>query len=72
VALFERAVVTDMGETGVRIRKRDKDIALTLAKRGFDAIRRLKAEGPAVVERYRAAVPELTSRENWARLYGLD
>jgi galactofuranosylgalactofuranosylrhamnosyl-N-acetylglucosaminyl-diphospho-decaprenol beta-1,5/1,6-galactofuranosyltransferase len=25
-----------------------------------------------VAERYRAAVPELTSRENWARLYGLD
>jgi len=69
VALFERAVVTDMGETGVRIRTRDKDLALTLAKRGFEAVRRLRAEGPAVMERYRAAVPELTSRENWARLY---
>ncbi|WP_181781010.1 glycosyltransferase [Pseudonocardia pini] len=72
VALFERAVVTDMGETGVRIRTRDKDRAVALAKRGFEAIRRLRAEGPAVVERYRAAVPELTSRENWARLYNVE
>ncbi|SDF56914.1 glycosyltransferase [Pseudonocardia oroxyli] len=72
VALFDRAVVTDMGETGVRVRKRDKDLALALGRRGLEAMRRLKAEGPAVRDQYRAAVPELTSRENWARLYGLD
>ncbi|MCF7551838.1 glycosyltransferase [Pseudonocardia sp. WMMC193] len=71
VALFDRAVVTDMGETGVRVRKRDKDLALALGRRGLEAMRRLKAEGPAVRDQYRAAVPELTSRENWARLYGL-
>jgi len=27
---------------------------------------------PRLREDYRAAVPELTSRENWRRLYGLD
>jgi galactofuranosylgalactofuranosylrhamnosyl-N-acetylglucosaminyl-diphospho-decaprenol beta-1,5/1,6-galactofuranosyltransferase len=72
VGLFERAVVTDMGEQGVRIRQRDKAKLIALARRGLQAMRRLHTEGPAVAERYRAAVPELTSRENWARLYGLD
>ncbi len=72
VSLFDRAVVTDMGETGVRVRQRDRAVALALTRRGAVAIRRLVAEGPAVAARYRAAVPQLTSRENWARLYGVD
>ncbi|GAA1872534.1 glycosyltransferase [Pseudonocardia ailaonensis] len=72
VGLFRRAVVTDMGEMGVRIRERDRDKLFALAKRGTVALRRLRAEGPAVAERYRAAVPELTSRENWTRLYDLE
>ena len=72
VSLFERAVVTDMSELGVRIRTRDRALALEIAKRGARALRRLQKEAPELVERYRAAQPELTSRENWARLYGLD
>lgn len=72
VSLFDRAVVTDMGETGVRIRQRDTDRAVTLAKRGLVAMNRLRTEGPAVAERWRAATPQLTSRANWARLYGVD
>lgn len=72
VSLFERAVVTDMGETGVRIRTRDRDLAFTLAKRGLTAMKRLHREGPDVARRYREAMPELTSRENWARLYGVE
>ncbi|GEL16480.1 glycosyltransferase [Pseudonocardia asaccharolytica] len=72
VSNFERAVVTDMSEQGIRIRTRDRALALELAKRGARVLRRLAVEGPSVVERYRAAQPRLTSRENWARLYGLD
>jgi galactofuranosylgalactofuranosylrhamnosyl-N-acetylglucosaminyl-diphospho-decaprenol beta-1,5/1,6-galactofuranosyltransferase len=72
VSNFERAVVTDMSEQGVRVRTRDRALALELAKRGVQVVRRLSKEAPAVVERYRAAQPELTSRANWARLYGLD
>jgi galactofuranosylgalactofuranosylrhamnosyl-N-acetylglucosaminyl-diphospho-decaprenol beta-1,5/1,6-galactofuranosyltransferase len=72
VSLFERAVVTDMGETGVRIRQRDRDRAFALARRGAVAMKRLHTEGPAVAARYRAAMPALTSRANWARLYGVD
>ncbi len=72
VSLFDRVVVTDMGETGVRIRQRDKDRAVTLAKRGLVAMNRLRTEGPAVAKRWRDDVPHLTSRANWARLYGID
>ncbi|WP_103382000.1 glycosyltransferase [Pseudonocardia dioxanivorans] len=72
VALFEKAVVTDMSEMGVRVRARDRALALRLAKRGARTLRRLQKDAPSLVERYRAAAPELTSRSNWARLYGLD
>ncbi|MDT7709485.1 MAG: galactofuranosylgalactofuranosylrhamnosyl-N-acetylglucosaminyl-diphospho-decaprenol [Pseudonocardiales bacterium] len=72
VSLFDRAVVTDMGETGVRIRQRDPERAKTLAKRGLVAMRRLRSEGPAVAQRYRDDMGRLTSRANWARLYGVD
>jgi galactofuranosylgalactofuranosylrhamnosyl-N-acetylglucosaminyl-diphospho-decaprenol beta-1,5/1,6-galactofuranosyltransferase len=71
VSLFDRAVVTDMSEQGVRVRTRDRALALDLARRGVRTLNRLRTEGPAVAERYRAAAPELTSRENWTRLYGL-
>jgi galactofuranosylgalactofuranosylrhamnosyl-N-acetylglucosaminyl-diphospho-decaprenol beta-1,5/1,6-galactofuranosyltransferase len=72
VSLFERAVVTDMSEQGYRVRTRDRKLAWELATRGATLVRRLSAEGPAVARRYRDAAPRLTSRENWARLYGLD
>ncbi|WP_433505163.1 glycosyltransferase [Pseudonocardia halophobica] len=72
VSTLGKAVVTDMAETGVRVRTRDRKRALDLAKRGAAVICRLHREGPGVAERYRAAVPELTSRENWTRLYGLE
>jgi galactofuranosylgalactofuranosylrhamnosyl-N-acetylglucosaminyl-diphospho-decaprenol beta-1,5/1,6-galactofuranosyltransferase len=70
VSLFGRAVVTDMSETGYRIRSRDRALALRLARRGARVLARLQVEGPVVAERYRAAMPRLSSRENWARLYG--
>jgi galactofuranosylgalactofuranosylrhamnosyl-N-acetylglucosaminyl-diphospho-decaprenol beta-1,5/1,6-galactofuranosyltransferase len=72
VSTFERAVVTDMSEQGFRVRTRDKQVALQLARRGAHLIRRLVREGPAVAAQYRAEMGRLSSRENWARLYGLD
>ena len=33
VSTFERAVVTDMSEQGIRVRTRDKQVAVQLAKR---------------------------------------
>ncbi|MGH3615729.1 MAG: glycosyltransferase [Pseudonocardia sp.] len=72
VSLFERAVVTDMSEQGIRVRTRDRALAWKLAKRGARLLRRFAAEGPAAAARYRAEMGQLTSRENWTRLYGLD
>lgn len=69
VSLFAHAVVTDRSQEGVRVRKRDKDAAVTLLKRGLTALRRLRTETEGVSETYRLAMPELTSRENWSRLY---
>ncbi|MGB3371952.1 MAG: glycosyltransferase [Rhodococcus sp. (in: high G+C Gram-positive bacteria)] len=72
VSLFAHAVVTDRSQEGVRVRKRDKDAAIVLLKRGVTALRRLRNETEVVAESYRLATPELTSRENWARLYSVD
>ena len=69
LSTFSRAVVTDMGEAGFRLRERDRAKALDLARRGARALARLRSEGPAVAARYRAEHGRLTSRENWARLY---
>ena len=68
---FDTAVVTDASQEGVRLRKRDNEQAMKLAKQTARVLRRLISEGPAVREAYRAAVPEVTTRENWTRLYGL-
>ena len=69
VSTFSRAVVTDMGEAGFRLRQRDRAKALELARRGARVLARLRSEGPAVAARFRAEHGRLTSRENWARLY---
>ncbi|MEQ3551191.1 glycosyltransferase [Pseudonocardia nematodicida] len=69
VALFERAIVTDMAETGVRIRTRDRERLRELSKRGVRTVRRLYAEGPGAARAWKAAEPRLTARDTWARLY---
>ena len=71
IALFETAVVTDASQEGVRVRKYDRERMFDLAKRGAKVINRLRKEGAAVQEQYKRAMPELTSRENWKRLYEL-
>jgi galactofuranosylgalactofuranosylrhamnosyl-N-acetylglucosaminyl-diphospho-decaprenol beta-1,5/1,6-galactofuranosyltransferase len=71
VSLFERAIVTDMSEQGFRIRTRDKQTALQLARRAAVLLRRFVREAPAVADRYRAELGRLCSRDNWERLYGL-
>jgi galactofuranosylgalactofuranosylrhamnosyl-N-acetylglucosaminyl-diphospho-decaprenol beta-1,5/1,6-galactofuranosyltransferase len=71
VALFDHVVVTDASQSGVRIRRRDKARARALLIRTIRVLRRLRRELPTLTQQYRAAVPELTSRENWERLYGI-
>ncbi|MFQ6394802.1 glycosyltransferase [Nocardia sp. KC 131] len=72
VALFDHVVVTDASQSGVRIRQRDKARARALLVRTLRVLRRLRRELPTVQKQYRAAVPELTSRANWERLYGIE
>ncbi|HKS48156.1 MAG TPA: glycosyltransferase [Amycolatopsis sp.] len=71
VGLFSTAVVTDANQEGVRVRKYDRDRMFKLGKHGLRVINRLRKEGRAVQAQYRRALPELTSRENWKRLYEL-
>lgn len=71
VSLFDHVVVTDASQSGVRVRRRDKATARRLLLRTFRVLRRLRRELPALQERYRAAMPELTGRANWERLYGI-
>jgi galactofuranosylgalactofuranosylrhamnosyl-N-acetylglucosaminyl-diphospho-decaprenol beta-1,5/1,6-galactofuranosyltransferase len=69
VSLFDYAVVTDASQAGVRVLRRDKQNIRKLSGRLIKAMRRFRAEAPALQARYREALPELTSRENWARLF---
>jgi galactofuranosylgalactofuranosylrhamnosyl-N-acetylglucosaminyl-diphospho-decaprenol beta-1,5/1,6-galactofuranosyltransferase len=71
VSLFETAVVTDASQEAVRIRKRDRDQTIKIAMEGARLIKRVLEETPDVVAEYRAAMPTLTSRDNWKRLYDL-
>ncbi|EHR48666.1 putative glycosyltransferase [Saccharomonospora marina XMU15] len=71
VALFDTAVVTDASQEGVRVRRYDRDRMFELAKHGVRVVNRLRKEGKAVQAQYKRAMPELTSRENWKRLYRL-
>lgn len=71
VATFDTAVVTDASQEGVRVRSYDRAKMFDLARRGAKVIQRLRKEGAAVQEQYKRSMPELTSRENWKRLYKL-
>ncbi|MGW5703548.1 glycosyltransferase [Amycolatopsis japonica] len=71
VATFDTAVVTDASQEGVRVRSYDRAKMFDLARRGAKVIQRLRKEGAAVQEQYKRAMPELTSRDNWKRLYEL-
>lgn len=70
-SLFSTVVVTDANQDGVRVRSYDRAKTFDLAKRGVKVIQRLRREGAATQARYQGAMPELTSRENWTRLYDL-
>lgn len=70
VSLFDEAVVTDPSQEGVRIRRRDPSLLRGLAWHGMRVLARFARRARPVGQRYRAAMPELTSRRNWARLFG--
>lgn len=69
VSLFGTAVVTEPSQQGVRVRRLDRAAMLNLGTRGVRVIARLVRKGPVLRRQYRAAMPELTSRQNWQRLF---
>lgn len=71
ISLFRTAVVTDASQEGVRIRRQDRRRMLALAKDGLRVISRLYRQTDMMKARYRSALPTLTARDNWRRLYDL-
>ena len=69
VALFDTAVVTDPSQEGVRVRRFDREQMIALTGRGATVLWRLMREGRAVRDQYRAALPGMTDRETWTRLF---
>jgi galactofuranosylgalactofuranosylrhamnosyl-N-acetylglucosaminyl-diphospho-decaprenol beta-1,5/1,6-galactofuranosyltransferase len=69
VSRFATVVVTDASQEGVRVRKVDAQVSGKLLRQGLIAIARCYRRGPRVARRYRDALPELTSKANWQRLY---
>lgn len=69
VGRFAHVFVTDASQSGVRERKFDRDLAAEMTGRLVGVMKRFRAEAPSVAEAFRREFPQLTSRENWARLY---
>jgi galactofuranosylgalactofuranosylrhamnosyl-N-acetylglucosaminyl-diphospho-decaprenol beta-1,5/1,6-galactofuranosyltransferase len=72
VSRFDTVVVTDRSQEGVRVRRYDHEALVTVARRAVAILWRLRREGDDAADRLRAAVPELTSREHWQRLFDVE
>jgi galactofuranosylgalactofuranosylrhamnosyl-N-acetylglucosaminyl-diphospho-decaprenol beta-1,5/1,6-galactofuranosyltransferase len=72
VAQFDTAVVTDASQESVRVRRFDRDKMIELGRRGAHLLWRLSREGERARNEWRAALPTLSSRQNWARLFGAE
>jgi galactofuranosylgalactofuranosylrhamnosyl-N-acetylglucosaminyl-diphospho-decaprenol beta-1,5/1,6-galactofuranosyltransferase len=69
VSLFKSVIVTDSAQDAFRVRQFDRDVVVDLAKRGTRTLSRLAKEGTAAREQWRGAMGDLTTRENWDRLF---
>lgn len=69
VSRYATVVVTDASQQGVRVRRLDRGELVVLGKRAFRVLRQLRRNGRAVARQYREAMPELTGRHNWQRLF---
>ncbi|MDH6680998.1 galactofuranosylgalactofuranosylrhamnosyl-N-acetylglucosaminyl-diphospho-decaprenol beta-1,5/1,6-galactofuranosyltransferase [Rhodococcus sp. LBL1] len=63
--------VTTADGRGVVYRKRDPRIATRLFKESLRLRRELAERFPELKREYKAAVPELTSKERWERVFGI-
>ncbi|MGH3914933.1 MAG: glycosyltransferase [Pseudonocardiaceae bacterium] len=71
VSRFETAVVTELSQQGVRVRRFDRSVMLKLSAEGVRVLARLARKDPSLRRRYQTAMPELTSRQNWQRLFDI-
>ena len=69
ISIFDYVVVTDASQGGVRILRRDKQNLKALTRRATKTLQRFRKQAPSIQDRYREAFGELSSRENWARLF---
>jgi galactofuranosylgalactofuranosylrhamnosyl-N-acetylglucosaminyl-diphospho-decaprenol beta-1,5/1,6-galactofuranosyltransferase len=69
VSRFRTAMITDSSQTGVRVRRLDRDLLRRLGLKGARTLWRLRREGDDIVRRWQAAERQLTSKENWERLF---
>ena len=72
IGLFDEVAVTDAGQGGVRVRRRDPEALRSLGRDGARVLWRLAREGRGAVEAWRAAAPRLTDAGNWRRLFAGD
>jgi galactofuranosylgalactofuranosylrhamnosyl-N-acetylglucosaminyl-diphospho-decaprenol beta-1,5/1,6-galactofuranosyltransferase len=69
LGMVDSATVSNADGSGVAFRKRDPQQFRALLVRTIALYRRLVAEWAAVSQRYRAALPELTTVERWERMF---
>lgn len=69
VGRFDHVFVTDASQGGVRERRFDSEKAAEMSGRLAGVIKRFLSEAPSVAQAFAQEFPQLTSRENWARLY---
>jgi galactofuranosylgalactofuranosylrhamnosyl-N-acetylglucosaminyl-diphospho-decaprenol beta-1,5/1,6-galactofuranosyltransferase len=69
VSRFRSAMVTDSAQDSFRVRRYDRQVLTRLSSEGARLMLRLAREGAVVRETWRAAMPDLTSPENWSRLF---
>jgi galactofuranosylgalactofuranosylrhamnosyl-N-acetylglucosaminyl-diphospho-decaprenol beta-1,5/1,6-galactofuranosyltransferase len=69
VSLFQTAVVTDPSQQGVRARRLDQALMRRLGTQGLRVLARFLRAQPRVRRAYQAAMPVLTSSQNWQRLF---
>lgn len=69
VSRYRTAVVTDASQQGVRVRRHDHAELVRLSRRSAHVLLRLRREGADARRRLLDAVPELSGREHWRRLF---
>ncbi len=69
LGMVDSATVSNADGSGVAFRKRDPQQFRALLARTIALYRQLVAEWDVTAERYRAAVPELTSVDSWEQMF---